>query len=212
MQILSHRGLWRTPSEKNSIVAFSRSFSQGFGCETDIRDFNGQLVISHDIPQQSCLLLCDFLQLHARINSQLPLALNIKSDGLAGEIRQLLRFFKTENYFCFDMSVPDMQDYLATGLQVYARISEFETESALLSKVQGIWLDSFLSEQCDLLQLEKFLQLGLPVCCVSPELHRRQNDIYWQQLLRFTAGFPSTDGLMLCTDQPEEAREAWNDQ
>ena len=125
MHILSDRRLWRTPSETNSIVAFCRSFSQGFGCETDIRDFNGQLVISHDIPQQGCLLLCDFLQLHARINSQLPLALNIKSDGLAGEIRQLLRFFKTENYFCFDMSVPDMQDYLSTGLQVYARISEF---------------------------------------------------------------------------------------
>lgn len=212
MQILSHRGLWNTPSEKNSIVAFSRSFSQGFGCETDIRDYNGQLVISHDIPQQDSLLFSDFLQLYTRYNCQLPLALNIKSDGLAGEIRQHLRFFRTENYFCFDMSVPDMHEYLATGINTYARISEFETESALFSEVQGIWLDSFLSEQCDLLQLETFLQQGFAVCCVSPELHRREKHVYWQQLLRFTARFPCTDRLMLCTDLPEEAWEVWNDQ
>lgn len=212
MQILSHRGLWKTPAEKNSVTAFSRSFSQGFGCETDIRDFNGQLVISHDIPEQDCLLFCDFLQLHTRYDSQLPLALNIKSDGLAEEIRQQLKFFRTENYFCFDMSVPDMHDYLAKGLHVYARISEFEAESSLFSEVQGIWLDSFLSEQCDLSQVEKFLRRGLPVCCVSPELHRRENTVYWQQLSDFSSGFPVTERLMLCTDRPEQAREVWNEQ
>ena len=210
MQILSHRGLWKTVAEKNSITAFRRSFSQGFGCETDIRDFNGQLVISHDIPEQDCLLFCDFLQLHIRYDSQLPLALNIKSDGLADEIRQQLKFFRTENYFCFDMSVPDMHDYLATGLNVYARISEFEAESALFNEVQGIWLDSFLSDQCDLSQVEKFLLRGLPVCCVSPELHRKDPAVYWQQLLRFMAGSLTSEGVMLCTDRPQEAREAWN--
>ncbi len=212
MQILSHRGLWQTTAEKNSVSAFSRSFSRGFGCETDIRDFNGQLVISHDIPEQDCLLFCDFLQLHTRYDSGLPLALNIKSDGLADEIRQQLKFFRTENYFCFDMSVPDMHDYLACGLQVYARVSEFETESELFREVQGIWLDSFLSDVCDLRQAEAFLRRGLPVCCVSPELHGRDITTYWQQLCHFTATFPASDQLMLCTDRPEEARERWHGQ
>ncbi|SQK72416.1 Uncharacterised protein [Tatumella ptyseos] len=37
MQILSHRGLWTTAEEKNSLQAFCQSFSAGFGTETDVR-------------------------------------------------------------------------------------------------------------------------------------------------------------------------------
>ena len=50
MEILSHRGYWKTVTEKNTIIAFKRSFNLGFGTETDIRDLNGNLVISHDMP------------------------------------------------------------------------------------------------------------------------------------------------------------------
>ena len=50
MKILSHRGFWREVAEKNKLVAFDYSFSLGFGTETDVRDFGGELVISHDIP------------------------------------------------------------------------------------------------------------------------------------------------------------------
>ena len=48
MQILAHRGRWRSPSEKNSEGAFRAALSAGYGIETDIRDFDGRLVISHD--------------------------------------------------------------------------------------------------------------------------------------------------------------------
>ncbi|MBS0855796.1 MULTISPECIES: hypothetical protein [unclassified Tatumella] len=211
MQILSHRGLWKTVAEKNTVTAFRRAFSQGFGCETDIRDFNGQLVISHDMAQQGCLLFCDFLQLHASYDYRLPLALNIKSDGLAMEIRQHLQFFKIENYFCFDMSVPDMHSYIAAGVKTYGRISEFETENLLFRELQGLWLDSFLSGECDVRQIEYFLRRGAEVCCVSPELHQRDHRDYWQQLSHFTAGSELTDQLMLCTDRPENAREVWDE-
>lgn len=63
MIILSHRGYWLKESEKNSIAAFKRSFSMGFGTETDVRDRDGQLVISHDSANRQCVTLDTFFQL-----------------------------------------------------------------------------------------------------------------------------------------------------
>lgn len=38
---MSHRGFWRNHSEKNSIIAFDRSFLSSYGLETDLRDMAG---------------------------------------------------------------------------------------------------------------------------------------------------------------------------
>ena len=46
MIILSHRGFWKTKDEKNTITSFKRSFDCGFGTETDLRDHDGEIVIS----------------------------------------------------------------------------------------------------------------------------------------------------------------------
>ena len=207
MQILSHRGYWTSTEEKNSLQAFRRSFSSGYGTETDIRDYCGELVISHDIPHQGCLLLRDFFELFMSYDPALPLALNIKSDGLAGKLKALLAEYKIDNYFCFDMSVPDMLDYIGSGVNVFARISEFENENSLLSQVQGIWLDNFLNDQCDGERIQRLVARGLPVCCVSPELHRRTPADYWLQLRKVAKRTSVTDVLMLCTDVPDQARE-----
>ena len=51
MIILSHRGYWKSEEERNQEVAFHHSFDLGYGTETDIRDIQGKLVISHDMPQ-----------------------------------------------------------------------------------------------------------------------------------------------------------------
>ncbi|HDG1702299.1 TPA: hypothetical protein PFE33_004667, partial [Kluyvera ascorbata] len=50
--------------EKNTQTAFERSFSLGFGTETDIRDFGGELVISHDIADQNCISFKKFISLY----------------------------------------------------------------------------------------------------------------------------------------------------
>ena len=57
MIVLSHRGYWKTAVEKNTPTAFKRSFELGFGTETDVRDRNGELVISHDMPNGSEITL-----------------------------------------------------------------------------------------------------------------------------------------------------------
>ena len=80
----------------------------GFGLETDIRDYKGELVISHDIPEGGCLPFQRLLEIHRDLNSTLLLALNIKSDGLHGAIGELLKKYNVTNCFVFDMSVPDM--------------------------------------------------------------------------------------------------------
>lgn len=58
--IIAHRGFWKIASEKNSLVAFERAFSNGYGVETDIRDLMGGLVVEHDLPDESALPISAF--------------------------------------------------------------------------------------------------------------------------------------------------------
>jgi glycerophosphoryl diester phosphodiesterase len=53
MKIIAHRGMWFNKHEQNTLVAFERALENGFGIETDFRDFNGSLVISHDLPLEN---------------------------------------------------------------------------------------------------------------------------------------------------------------
>tara|TARA_B100000886_G_C20155158_1_gene379734 strand:- start:159 stop:404 length:246 start_codon:yes stop_codon:yes gene_type:complete len=66
MQIISHRGLWKSLHERNTAVAFERSFAKGFGLETDLRDFNGDIYISHDVPinKKSIMRFSEFLDIY----------------------------------------------------------------------------------------------------------------------------------------------------
>lgn len=199
MIIISHRGYWKTPEEKNTSVAFRRSFELGFGTETDVRDRDGELVISHDPASADSQTLEDFLKLAEKFN--LPLALNIKSDGLAVKLHQLMSGYSGQ-WFVFDMSVPDMRQHLNAENPVYGRLSDVEPSVPWADECRGIWLDSFSSDWLEGVHIENFLNVYNQVCCVSSELHQRHPATLWEKLLRFK----KHDQLMLCTDQPEEAR------
>ena len=123
MEIISHRGFWKKSSEKNTMRAFERSFKNGFGVETDIRDYRGDLVISHDIPIGSSILFSHFLDLYSSMKRNLPLAINIKSDGLQAKILDYLYSNKITNYFLFDMSIPDHYIYIKNELITFTRHS-----------------------------------------------------------------------------------------
>ncbi|HQT44263.1 MAG TPA: hypothetical protein PLD79_09695, partial [Halothiobacillus sp.] len=88
MIILSHRGYWKDAAEKNLPVAFGRSFDLGFGTETDVRDVAGKLVISHDMPRGDELSLEDMLDILS--GRDLPMAMNIKADGLAKPLAEAM--------------------------------------------------------------------------------------------------------------------------
>ena len=115
MIILSHRGYWKKPSQKNTKIAIQKSFQCGFGLETDLRDLAGSIVVSHDPPVESLYDL-DELFTECRNNySDLTMALNIKADGLQDKLKQKLNKYSIQNYFVFDMSIPDTIGYIKKG-------------------------------------------------------------------------------------------------
>jgi hypothetical protein len=203
MQFLAHRGHWLNPPEKNTRAAFERAWSGRFGIETDVRDRLGMAVIAHDPPDEAAMGLLDFLRMRAVHGAQTPLALNIKADGLAGEVRRLAALSDTRHYFVFDMSVPDTLPYLQAGVPVYVRLSEYEPQSPLLERAAGVWLDAFESDWWGLDLLRGLAGRGNSVAIVSPELHRRPHQTVWQAI---GDAEPSVkDRLLLCTDFPDAA-------
>lgn len=205
MKILSHRGYWKTSQEKNSKLAFLRSFELNFGTETDVRDFGQGLVISHDIPTGNEIQIEDFLSLLP--SKHLPLAINIKSDGVARLLREAMESYGMDNWFTFDMSTPDMREHIRVGNPVFTRMSEIEQTPILLAESKGVWLDAF-----EHLWYSRDLVLNLldqkkQVCIVSPELHGRDYRAAWE----LVAPMANITGLLLCTDFPEEAKKYFGD-
>ena len=203
MKIISHRGYWNQEKEKNSSTAFNRSFSLNFGTETDIRDFDGDLVISHDIANKSCLTLVDFFNIYISKNTELLLALNIKSDGLQKMLLKFLKTYSIRNYFVFDMSIPDTIMYLKEGMNVFIRQSEYESGTSFYERASGIWLDAFEGAWYSEELVQKHLDNGKKVAIVSSELHKREYLKHWTYLKSWS--IINDDDLILCTDLPEKA-------
>lgn len=201
MIILSHRGYWKTEPDKNTHAAFVRSFTLGFGTETDVRDSPAGLVISHDPPRGGEMPLTDFLRLLP--NPDLPLAMNVKADGLAKPLKAAMDAAGHRNWFAFDMSIPDTVQQLRAEMPVFLRVSEYEPwPPGLLQRAAGVWLDAFEGDWWCAADVEAMLEAAGRVCIVSPELHRRPHLDAWARLAPL-AGRP---GLMLCSDLPEDAR------
>lgn len=210
MIILSHRGYWVEESEKNHPIAFERSFSLGFGTETDIRDYKGELVISHDIADVNSISVKDFFEIYNKYDTSLPLALNIKADGLHVKLRDLLKKHNITNYFVFDMSVPDGLGYLKNDLNVFTRQSEYETEPSYYNSAIGIWLDEFHGHWITKTIIETHIKNKKQICIVSPDLHKRSYMSEWMHYKEMEKEL-GINNLMLCTDFPEEAKEFFSE-
>lgn len=206
MQIISHRGYWKTAAEKNTVIAMERSFSMGFGTETDIRDYKGELVISHDIADESAMSFRQFLDIYSKQDKDLYLALNIKADGLQSQMKNILQEYAIKNYFVFDMSVPDGLGYLKQNLNTFTRQSEYEKEPSFYEQAQGVWLDCFHDDWIDHQLIAKHLTNKKIVCVVSPDLHKRDYFAAWEKYHPLA----QENNLILCTDYPEEAKKFFN--
>lgn len=204
MEIISHRGFWENLDEKNTSKSFEKSFSENFGTETDFRDYNGKLVISHDIPDENCIDAKRFFEIYNSYNCKSTLALNIKSDGLQKELQLLLKKYKIENYFVFDMSIPDTLGYIKNDIVFFSRQSEYELVPSLYESCSGIWLDSFEKIWFDKDLIENHLKNNKKVALVSPELHKRDYKAFWDYL-KISKLFENKN-LILCTDLPSDAK------
>lgn len=206
MEIISHRGYWRNEAEKNSLIAFNRSFELGFGTETDVRDYNGELVISHDIADSKAMKLERFFEVYKSFDGNLPLALNIKADGLQAKLKEALERFGIDNYFVFDMSIPETLSYLKLGFKVFTRQSEYEARPALYDAAAGVWLDEFQGHWITGSVLAEHSGNRKRICVVSPDLHKRDHQVEWNEYRKLRRG-PGDINMMLCTDFPEKAKE-----
>jgi len=204
MVVISHRGFWKTEYEKNTKEAFEDSIKQGFGVETDVRDCKGELVISHDMPLGGEMSLHQFASIFS--DSNLLVALNIKSDGVSELLQKEMQIHSGIKWFVFDMSIPDMKSHLDCGNPTFTRMSDVESCPIWLDSSQGVWLDSFKEEWYDLALIRGLLKKEKQVCIVSSELHGRNYADLWKMLLPLR----EEKGLILCTDYPIKAREYFN--
>ena len=205
MIILAHRGWWLEPREKNTMGAFARAFAGGYGVETDIRDCDGALVVSHDPPHSEGAIGLDaFLALYTQHGSPGWLALNIKSDGLQSGLRDaLVKHGVEQQAFVFDMSVPDALGYLRHGFQTFTRESEYEHAPSFYEQAAGVWMDAFQSDWIETADMQRRLDAGKLVALVSPELHGRPHEQTWERWREAPAG------VMICTDLPADASAFW---
>ena len=209
VDILAHRGLWKKNHEKNSIIAFKRAFDNEFGVETDVRDFKDEIVISHDIPSKNSKKLEELLTTLESYSGDFKLALNVKSDGLSINLKRLIMSYNIQNYFFFDMSVPDHLNFIDQDLNTFSRVSEYENSHLLNSKVQGIWLDSFNSDWYNNESIQNLCSKDNEICIVSPELHGRNHIPLWTMIREVS--YIINNNISICTDFPIKAKEFFND-
>jgi hypothetical protein len=202
MIILSHRGFWKKPVEKNQRIAFRRSFDAGFGTETDLRDAGGQIVISHDLPKGGEMPFDEFLQIMDGRN--LPLALNIKADGLADLIKDTLAKYSHTNYFTFDMSIPEFVAQSRLGLKFITEYSEFAPMPIMLEQSIGVWLNAWKGHWYDAATIDLLIEQEKKVVICSDDLHHRDTENQWNTIRQ--SRYRESNNLMLCTDTPDKAK------
>jgi hypothetical protein len=205
MNILAHRGCWAQIEKKNSFEALKGALDAGFGIETDFRDCNGAVVISHDPPEGDVLEAKAFFELYAELGANGRLALNIKADGLQKPLLALLSEtgVTKENYYAFDMSVPDVIGYFSHDFPAYTRLSEYEAEPLFLNRAAGVWVDNFTGVFAQVVEAKKILAGGNRACIVSAELHQRDHHALWDEIA--AAKLHENPLFELCTDLPEAA-------
>ena len=203
MKILAHRGYWNSEKPGNSPAAIKDALEHGYGFESDLRDYQGKLVISHNIAEETSQDAAEVFQWLHEKQDQFCFAINIKADGLKELIKKQLIENHIKNYFLFDMSVPQMVEFQEMGLTYFTRQSEVEPTPVMCEAAAGVWIDGFWGNDWiteDLLR--DHISAKKKVCLVSPELHGRDHLVFWERLLPFQVEW---DQVMLCTDIPDEA-------
>jgi len=206
-RILAHRGWWHRREERNTFAALSLALEAGYGLETDIRDRDSELVISHDPATRESFPVARLFERYVELGATGILALNIKADGLAAPLALLLGEYgiAADRAFVFDMSIPDMLGYIRAGIPYYTRQSEYEPQPALLAGAAGIWLDAFQSCWYAPAEIETHLSAGRDVCVVSAELHGRPHEDHWGLLHQVESD--AAGRLLVCTDFPHHYRK-----
>lgn len=206
---LAHRGVWRKRPNQNTRDAISLAVSSGFGLEIDLRDHSGEIVVSHDPPEEPPLKFERVLRLLTENSFSGVLALNVKADGLVPLISEFQEMLSGIDHFFFDMSFPEKRRYLSAGYPIACRRSEFENASAELLEGNGVecrnvWIDAFETDWWIPLAGDDIAPGNSRCFFVSPELHGRNPEDAWRRIRDL---YLEGREIGICTDLPEEFRK-----
>lgn len=207
MKIIAHRGYWKNREEGNTLKAFEMAFQKGYGIETDIRDYKGKLVISHNPADENCPEFKSLLEIYVKYDMSLPLALNVKADGIQGMLKRELEAFGVRNYFMFDMSVPEQVVYVRDGFNTFGRQSEYERNVSMYEFVEGVWMDEFSEEWMNEDDFQGHIRNNKKMGIISSEIHGNDKMRLWKIIDKFK----DCEAIMLCTDTPDEAKEYFDE-
>ena len=61
INILCHRGLWKLKKDQNNLISLEKAINHNFGIELDVRDYENEIIISHDMyDKKNSKLLFEF--------------------------------------------------------------------------------------------------------------------------------------------------------
>jgi hypothetical protein len=196
--IYAHRGFWTSKKEQNSKVAIERAKNFGFGVEVDFRSHKGELVLSHNP------LLDGGYPVAVELDFEnIPVACNLKEDGLANLIGTFVEKYRNISSFVFDGSIPEMLKIRERNIPHAMRVSEYE--QSLPWNSHFVWIDSFHSEWWIGSELLFNLAANHFLVFVSPELHGRDHTQSWSYLKTIHERHGLNFGI--CTDYPELFRK-----
>jgi hypothetical protein len=168
------------------------------GVEIDVRDYDGDLRLTHD-PLQTGERLADWLAAYQHA----LLVFNVKCDGLEDRLRALAAQHGIERYFFLDVASPTLVRLVRGGeRRVAVRFSEYEPIELALAfagRAEWVWVDCFTHLPLNPATHAR-LREHFRVCLVSPELqgHPRARIAEFRNHLR---GLP-VDAV--CTDYCED--------
>ncbi len=208
MELIAHRGLWKSVLDQNSLAALARAFQNGMGVETDVRHFRGELFLSHDpIEKQNGLVkFGDLVELGMRYPKQL-IFLNIKEDGLQPFFDPYSSLLSKCSIVFFDMSVPELVRYskLFPPENLCTRFSDAEPVPSAVERCDWLWVDGF-ERDVDLQNLTSNEALSTRnLAFVSPQIHGR-NASHFLKSIQDNFG-DCRQKIALCADFPENKND-----
>jgi glycerophosphoryl diester phosphodiesterase len=135
--ILAHRGEWNQDVPANSAASLNGAILHGFGIETDIRDQDSELVISHDPCTNA-----EYERFEQFLRQDSRIAINIKSDGLLTKLEPMRSLITDSKSFVFDCSFPELLRFKRAGIPHAIRKesstgNQITSGSMLLSPIGG---------------------------------------------------------------------------
>ena len=173
-----------------------------FGVEVDIRSWGEKLIIHHEP-----FIKGESFKEWLKSFKHKMLILNVKEEGLEGQIISLMSDNNIKDYFFLDQSFPFLIKTTSFGESRCAvRVSEFEsieTAMSLSGKVDWIWVDCFTHFPLTLTNARRLQIDGkFKLCFVSPELQGR-TDINYIENFRREVESLGIKGDAVCTKYPD---------